>query len=184
NRRDAADPRAYASGVRTLRFGLPDSMEILIVPTSGLRPGIRLPGILAGDPVGREHRTLISRAIRRDGRSLLVQPYGHAAWICVLQDALQGEEAAATDDRGLNLVVAAPALQTTMRVEDLRQQFVYGFSFQSSRAIAGISKRSRVRVYHPPSMRPIRSSLSASTCWRAASVAASSLTCTIRILPS
>src|SRR5215467_85590 len=140
--------------------------------------------LLDGDPVGGEHGALIRRAIRRDGRSLFVQPYGHAARICVLQDALQGKEAAATDNGGLNLVVATPALQTAVRIENFRQQLVHGFSFQSSSAIAGISKRSRVRVYQPPSMRPIRSSFSASTCWRAALVTASSLTCTIRILPS
>src|SRR5215831_15331430 len=130
--------------------------------------------LLDGDPVGGEHGALIRRAIRRDGRSLFVQPYGHAARICVLQDALQGKEAAATDNGGLNLVVATPALQTAVRIENFRQQLVHGFPFQSSSAIAGISKRSRVRVYQPPSMRPIRSSFSASTCWRAALVTASS----------
>src|SRR6516164_6959677 len=140
--------------------------------------------LLDRDPVGREHRALIGRAIRRDRRSLLMQPYGHAARICVLQNALQGKETAATDNRGFNLIVVAPALQTAVCVEDLREQLVHRFCLQSSSAIAGISKRSRVRVYQPPSMRPIRSSLSASTCWRAALVTASSLTCTIRILPS
>src|SRR5215469_10070887 len=140
--------------------------------------------LLDSDPVGREHRALIGRAIRPDRRSLLVQPYSHAARICVLQDALQGKEAAAADNGRLNLVVAPPALETAVRVENFRQQLVHGLPFQSASAIAGISKRSRVRVYQPPSMRPIRSSFSASTCWRAALVTASSLTWTIRILPS
>src|SRR5262245_30496055 len=160
-----------------------------------LVPGKRVPGrkplrdygsveLLDGDPVGGEHRALIRRAIRRDGRSLLVQPHGHAARICILQNALQGKEAAATDNSGLNLVVTTPAFQTAVRVENFRQQLVHGFPFQSASAMAGISKRSRVRVYQPPSMRPIRSSFSASTCWRVASVTASSLTCTIKILPS
>src|SRR5262249_34992801 len=114
--------------------------------------------LLDSDPVGRKHRALIRRAIRRDGRALLVQPYGHAARICVLQHALQGEETAAADNRGLNLVVATPALQTAVRVENFRQQLVHGFPFQSSSAIAGTSKRSPVSVSQPPSMRPIKSS--------------------------
>jgi hypothetical protein len=77
--------------------------------------------LLDCDSVGREHRALIRRARRRDGRSLLVQPYGHTARICVLQHALQGKETAATDNRGLNLVAAAPALQAAVRVENFRQ---------------------------------------------------------------
>ena len=47
--------------------------------------------LLDGDPVGGEHGALIRRAIRRHGRPLLAQPYGHAARICVLQEALQGK---------------------------------------------------------------------------------------------
>ena len=77
--------------------------------------------LLNRDPIGREHRALIDRAIRRDGRSLLMQPHGHAARICILQDTLQGKEAAATDNGGLNPVVATPALKAAMRVEDFHQ---------------------------------------------------------------
>src|ERR1700737_2365686 len=57
-------------------------------------------------------------------------------------------------------------------------------SFQSLSAIGGTSKRSRVVVYQAPSMRPIRSSLFASTYWRPALITASLLAGTIRILPS
>src|SRR6516225_12098280 len=134
--------------------------------------------LLDGDPLGREHDALIRCPKIREYRSLLVQPHSQAARICVLQDPLQGKEAATSDNRGLNLVVATPALQTAVRVENFRQQLVHGFPFQSSRAIAGISK-TRARVYHPPSMRPIRSSFSASTCWRVASITALSPACTI-----
>ena len=77
--------------------------------------------LLDGDPVGGEHGALIRRAIRRHGRPLLAQPYGHAARIWILQDTLQGKEAAAADNGGLNLVVAAPALQPAVRVENFRQ---------------------------------------------------------------
>src|SRR5262245_14459543 len=160
-----------------------------------LVPGKRVPGrkplrdygsveLLDGDPVGGEHRALIRRAIRRDGRSLLVQPHGHAARICILQNALQGKEAAATDNSGLNLVVTTPAFQTAMRVENFREEFVHGLPFQSASAMAGISKRSRVRGYQPPSMRPIGSSFPSSMCVRDPSVTASALPCPIRILPS
>jgi hypothetical protein len=76
---------------------------------------------LDGDPVRCEHRALIGSSIGRDGRPLLVQPHSHAAWICVLQNALQRKQAAAADNGGLNLVVSAPTDQTAVGVENLRQ---------------------------------------------------------------
>ena len=74
-----------------------------------------------GNPVRCEHRTLIRSSIWRDGRPLPVQPHSHAAWICVLQNALQSEQAAAADDGGLNLVASAPMLQAAVGVEYLSQ---------------------------------------------------------------
>src|SRR5215831_16931090 len=107
--------------------------------------------LLDSDPLGREHDALIRCPKIRECRSLLVQPRSQAARICVHQSALQGKEAAASDNRGLNPVVATPALQTAVRIENFRQQLVHGFPFQSS---ARLARPSAVTV---PSSEPCES---------------------------
>jgi len=50
-----------------------------------------------------------------------VQPYSHAPGIGILEDAFQRKETAATDNGGLNIVLATPALKAAVRVQNLRQ---------------------------------------------------------------
>src|SRR5262252_6122779 len=78
-----------------------------------------------GDPPWREHRLLIWSSVRKDRRALLMQPHGHPPGVGILNDALEREEAAPADDRGLDLFVVIPAIDAAMCVQDLTEQFVH-----------------------------------------------------------
>jgi hypothetical protein len=77
------------------------------------------------DPLRREDAALVGRAIGSDGGVLLMQPGREAARLGVLEDALQGEEAAAAHQRGLDLSEAPPAVHAAMGVDDLLEQCVH-----------------------------------------------------------
>src|SRR6266851_3030522 len=81
--------------------------------------------LLDGDTVRGEHRALIGSPIGHDGRALLAQPDGHAAWVWILQHALEREEAAAGNDRGPDLLAAIPAIHAAVRVKNSGEQFVH-----------------------------------------------------------
>ena len=81
--------------------------------------------LLNCDPARREQSALVGCAERQDGGALLVQPNRHAARVGVLRQALEREQAAATYYARLHLCVALPAVQATVRIEDLAEQSIH-----------------------------------------------------------
>jgi hypothetical protein len=57
-----------------------------------------------------------------------VQPHGHTARVCILQHALEREEATAADNRSVDFFIPVPTIHAGVRVKDCGKQVVHPVS--------------------------------------------------------